>query len=588
MGQSVGVVAQVVSSSPVQYHWTQVAGPTVALLSNRQAAIQFDVPQVGEYDFQLVATDAQGLSAQQTHHISVTDTLHHATGQWRSDQAVSEGGVLTLRLNSDTQPLSDWHFQQVSGPTASVQTSATQPVLTLTAPQVNQDQVLVFDAIANQGLVKDRVYVLVQQQPTITSPYFCGDRGSYCLPMGVLSHHYAYHANSPYAAVLQKCTFSHQLTDPAFCTVNTLPPLGRATSTATVANIMDRVVVSEDWMGQRFEQFLTESNGGNDIQKLLGSVTAIVISPNINVSFYWSPTGAIYLNPDVFWLTPQERDGLIEQVDYRNDFGSELSFLTPWRYVQNGQYVSFFYPPNERITRLASDIWPDVASLLYHELAHANDFLPAAQRNQLDGAGVLADEIVYRRPQSDQLSAQYPLQSATLSQIAAVNFEGIAPNTSLIALTPSDISRLFFTDQANDFYNFVDTREDFAMLFEESMMKLRYHLDRDVAVTSTSAHGTRDEWLVTQGQRNRIADPQVAVRAKWVVQATLPSASMAMSTLLDTLQPTALCQGRRWDNTLNTNCAVNGLQRPQPHTGRRPASPWMRTADLPLQRVQDH
>ena len=46
----------------------------------------------------------------------------------------------------------------------------------------------------------------------------------------------------------------------------------------------------------------------------------------------------------------------------------------PWRYVKDNSYASYYYPEDMRVTRQASDGLYRLASLMYHELAHANDF----------------------------------------------------------------------------------------------------------------------------------------------------------------------------------------------------------------------
>ena len=111
--------------------------------------------------------------------------------------------------------------------------------------------------------------------------------------------------------------------------------------------------------------------------KLLRATNAIVISYDIRPSFYWVATGAIYLDANNFWRTPQERDTLNTRPDYRSGFGSELDFTTSWRYVKNGAY----YFPNistanvaDRLPRDVSDVEAALSYLLYHELAHAMTF----------------------------------------------------------------------------------------------------------------------------------------------------------------------------------------------------------------------
>ena len=140
---------------------------------------------------------------------------------------------------------------------------------------------------------------------------------------------------------------------------------------------MDRVVVSHQWMGDRFKDFLTNNDSNNDIKNLLRATTAIIISYDVRPSFYWAATGAIYLDAENFWLTPQERDTINEAPDYRADFGNDLQFVMPWRYVKDNAYASESYSKSERVNRTAEDALFRLTSLMYHELAHANDFFPS-------------------------------------------------------------------------------------------------------------------------------------------------------------------------------------------------------------------
>ena len=124
----------------------------------------------------------------------------------------------------------------------------------------------------------------------------------------------------------------------------------------------------------RFKDFLTHNDTNHDIKNLLRATTAIVISYDVRPSFYWAATGAIYLDAENFWLTPQERDTINEAPDFRADFGSDLQFVMPWRYVKDNAYASHNYSNSARVTRTPAEALYRLTSLMYHELAHANDF----------------------------------------------------------------------------------------------------------------------------------------------------------------------------------------------------------------------
>ncbi|MGL5360556.1 MAG: hypothetical protein ACRDBI_12710, partial [Shewanella sp.] len=297
---------------------------------------------------------------------------------------------------------------------------------------------------------------------------------------------------------------------------------------------------------------------------LLQSVTAVVISYDVRPSFYWVVTGAIYLDPSDLWLTPAQRDSINEAPDYRSNFGNELNFIMPWRYVKNNQYAAQGFPMTVRATRTLNQINPDLASLLYHELAHANDFFPRSVHASLKGPTLLDDFERRNRSQSlvsDQISRLYPLTSAQMSGLAKVSFLGANANDEQKAYQPSDVSTFFANDSANDFYAYSSTREDTAMLLEEAMMSYRYQILRDVAVTNKPAQLSADSLIVEWGQRGRIGEASLESRAAFVIDEMLPELD-GLSLIASLPEPLAMAQGQSWRQTLATSpttARLNGL-----------------------------
>jgi hypothetical protein len=111
----------------------------------------------------------------------------------------------------------------------------------------------------------------------------------------------------------------------------------------------------------------------------------------VRPSFYWSATGAIYLDADNLWLTPAERDVVSEVPDFRSGFDRELNYTGLWRYVVANQPALLFFNPASRLTRDLGYLDYELGSLMYHELAHANDFFPPAMR-----ATAATNDLVFR------------------------------------------------------------------------------------------------------------------------------------------------------------------------------------------------
>lgn len=351
-------------------------------------------------------------------------------------------------------------------------------------------------------------------------------------------------ADSPYATKLEDCVFSN--TRSVSCTFGDIPLLGDETSEPTIDDVMDRVLVSHAWMGTRFREVLEALPA--DMRLMLRAVTAVVISSDIRPSFYWTRTGAIYLDPEVLWLTPAERSVISTAPDFRSDFGSDLQFAIPWRYVKDNEYAMRGWAPGT--TRTLDDILVGIGSLLYHELAHANDFFPPEQQR-----GLRTDTEVWRntaRPSvSDDLDALMPLQSATLRGLARVRFHGDPSTATQRAYTPADVAAMFRADTATAFYNYSTIREDLATLFESILVRVHFGVERDIAVTNNPQGDdvTGDDYIVTWGQRNRVAEPAIRERARYAVSRLLPEISF--DAYIDAMPPpTEMRPGESWNDNL--------------------------------------
>ncbi|MBB5212404.1 hypothetical protein [Microbulbifer hydrolyticus] len=569
-GDSVGIVASLSEQGYNRFQWEQLAGPDVEpLAGNGTAGISFDAVFAGSYRFQLTASKPDGEQQVETFDIAVNSISSDASVQLRADRAVSEGAQFSLRLNASqySGTVNSWNFEQLSGPQASLtEDDSGQPVLFVTAPRVTGDQVLTFQATLNTtaGSFSDIAYVVVQDRPEVTSEYFCDGDGDYCAKSAPLNNVYSYRADSPYRDNLADCVYSNQLTDENLCTLGELPVIGMYSSDPTVDQVMDHVLVSHDWMGERFERFLSELDPHGDFARLLRATTAVVISSDVRPSFYWQLTGAIYLDPDSLWLTPRERDVINEQPDYRSGFGSSLNFVTPWRYVKGNRYAFSNYYAADRYTRLFSELEADLGSLMYHELAHANDALsPAKINGGLDSEDIFFNQVASGAVVNESVSAVNGLMSQELYALADVRYRGQEATAQQIAYTPRDISEFFFPDTASDFYSYTTPWEDTAMLFEETMMSLRYGIERDIAVTNKPFNPTSaNDYQVYQGVRGRIGSERIRARASTAVQGLLPEAWADANAHLQNLTPVALCAGEGWGDNLSPACVgESGLLR---------------------------
>lgn len=349
----------------------------------------------------------------------------------------------------------------------------------------------------------------------------CGGSKRGPLAAGVLNDVTPYRDASAWREVLKPCATAENVA--ASCTLQTLPTIGMEAATPTVDDIMDRVLVSHDWMGVRFERLLEVVP--DDLLQLFGAVTAIVIDADVRPSYYLNLTGAIYLDPQNLWLTEAERSVISAIPDYRLAYAEPMSFRTYWQYVKDGKPANSYVPAADG-SRQLSDIEPRMASLLFHELAHANDLFPpalAAQVNRnlpfLHAANNLFNELP-----STYLFNFEGLESLEMKRLANILYRGFEPGSEERQITADMVGGYFEPDAASDDYAYFSQYEDLAMLFEEAMMKLHYDMDRDLAfVTPPRTENPRcDDYVIGWGVRNRIATEQVAARAQWVVEQLLP------------------------------------------------------------------
>ncbi|BDX06682.1 PKD domain-containing protein [Planctobacterium marinum] len=547
--QSVALIAMLdTDGASYSYSWQQVSGDPINLLTTDSQVLSFDAPAAGEYGFQVNVSDATGATL-----FSETQTLtvsaEEASATVRLDHAVSETAKVSLRADAlPEQSITSISWQQIAGvnvPQSNFSESSDENFLFFDAPSVSSDQLLQFRAtmtLDNGENISDDVYVLVKNVTSSEDGFFPDSAGRI-----ITTEMRPYNANSPYAQALENCVYNNTVSNS--CRFSTLPLIGQETLNPGIDDIMDRVYVSHQWMGDRLKDYLENSVAAEDMLALFRGVTAIVISYEVRPSFYWVATGAIYLDANNFWVTPQERDTLNDQPDFRSAFGNDLQFFMPWRYVKDGEsYLSRAnYPQSQRLSRSFADVEADITWLLYHELAHANDFFPPDRWASIP---LSSDPISYFNlmpADSSSFSQLYPLNSEELRALAQVSFAGETATTAQRNTTDQQAADLFSQDNAAMYYSYLTVREDYATLFERFMMAYRFGAEADTAVMKVVSDNP--DLLVTWGQRSRISDNKLTSRTRQVVRNIYPSIDV------DAIQPTLpeaklMVSGASWQENL--------------------------------------
>jgi hypothetical protein len=331
----------------------------------------------------------------------------------------------------------------------------------------------------------------------------------------------AYKSASPFAERLPQCIRAQSSSEA--CTLAELPLLGMEAETLTVDLIMDRVVTSHDWMGERFEEVLLTLP--DDILQLFRGTTAVVIDDDIRPAYYTVSTGAIYLDANFFWLSEAEAASVNPKEDPRSDFDDPLAFRSLWRYVLDNESPYRYRRPDNYVARTLDDIRLLVASLLLHELAHANDFFPPALTSSLDPSMRPWPAASEREASwvSTRLANSNPLGSDTLHGLARVMFHGDTPSADQRDISAIEVGAAYSPDGAADDYAYSSIREDVAMLFEEAMMYRLFGIDRDQAFTSAPGESNFcEDYVIGWGVRNRFMEAQVVPRVEFVLEEILP------------------------------------------------------------------
>jgi hypothetical protein len=495
--------------------WQQISGPSLELTAVNSQVLAFTPTSNQDYAFK-VTVSGDNISIEET--VSITADSADNILRINSDHQMVNRTDASLRIqniNGQVPENISWCMYPSDNNKAFTNvdlSDITRPLFV--APNVDTDQLFSLKATASfdgQTISDDVNLLVTKEKAAPADAYF-----SY-----PVARTHAYKPDSPYANQLASCVYSNQFVEPCNI-INVLPFISQDTNPDPIDTIMDRVLVSHDWMAANFEAYL-RAQTHNDFVELLQSVTAIVISYDIRPAFYAGYIGAIYLDPEYLWLTSAQRDTINETPDYRSNFGEELNYLSPYRYVKNNDYAGQYIEIGNRTNRTMENMSSNLARLLYHELAHANDYYPQSIHANIQIQGPTLKEEYQRRYEanamtSDQLNIRYPLASTEMYGLANVNYSGESANNTQKAYTPSDVAQFFANDLANDDYAYSSTREDAAMLFEEVMMSHRYGILRDIAITDKPEVATSSTIVVEWGQRGRIGQPELYDRASYVCE----------------------------------------------------------------------
>lgn len=389
------------------------------------------------------------------------------------------------------------------------------------------------------------------------------DDGPANRPAEDLSDARAYRPNAPYSSVIADCI---RITDANNgCVLRTLPLIGMETDTVTIDDIMDRVVVSHDWMAENFRELLETYPA--EFLPLFRAVTAVVIDDNIRPANYKISNGAIFLDPFYLWFTNAQKQTISKKEDFRSGFSDPLIFRSAFRYVKDGQPAYRSGSLDDANARSKENTRLLLANLLLHELAHANDFVPPDIIDQLNPNLNMGQtfESESNRQISSRLYAALPTpESAIMFSLAKVMFQGKTPNTVELTITAESVGEAFEPDATADDYGYNSVFEDTAMLFERAMMMYFFDVEHDVAYLCSPGQADNcGNYRVGWGVRHRIGDTIVKERAQFVAEAIFPDIEFDLF-FQNLPVPVDLPYNAIWSTTIDFENDVNhhGHQKP--------------------------
>lgn len=334
---------------------------------------------------------------------------------------------------------------------------------------------------------------------------------------------YVYRENSPYAEKMMACAM---VTDPRYsCALHELPFIALVNANPTVDQIMDRLVVSDDWMGQRFEQILNVLP--LDLIRMFSSTTAVVITSKTNRSFVQPASGSMWIDPDFLWITTAEKQTIDNGRQSKADPDTGLQFREANYYSINGT-TTYLSPRRGINQRTVANMVYSTARVLYHELAHVVDILPQGTKELVDYSGSFNDARLQFQPElSKRLNQLYPRGGLILSYLPRI-VEGTATALDFErAFTAQDVGSYFADGGATTLYSYTNDYEDFANLVSYAMIKFHYNIDTNVSFYNIpeSDFPTCQDFIIDWGVINRIANPYVSLRAEVAVKSAVATGS---------------------------------------------------------------
>ncbi|MFK8082455.1 MAG: hypothetical protein AB8B97_19380 [Granulosicoccus sp.] len=344
-------------------------------------------------------------------------------------------------------------------------------------------------------------------------------------------------SDGPFADVLADCAYADETVDyerEGICTLATLPYIGQTTDTITVDDILERTLVTHDWMGMRLRDLLSAMPA--DLLPMFAPVTSVVIGSEVRPSSFNWALGRMKIDAAHLWTTVPEKRTISQEDDFRSNFGADLQFVSFWRLMNGDEYAIPRSSLSDDNPREFNDTVLQAARPLFHELAHANDVIRPENIAGFssDLTPLQATELFREQRISNELYADESLSvpNSFLYSLARVRYADETPDEFQKSYLADFVGGEMGNEGKQTFYGYFTIYEDMATLFAQTMMKYHFDIETHVAFLNKPANQpdpSCNDYKVAWGVRNRLAAPLVAPRARFVTEKLIGS-----STALDT------------------------------------------------------
>jgi len=321
--------------------------------------------------------------------------------------------------------------------------------------------------------------------------------------------------DSPYYSGIGNCALQKLGKD---CTPEKVPLLGMKGQEINTKFVLENTIVSHSFLAKNFEEFL-DSVDNKYLFALFSSVSGIVITDEISSSFYYTPTGMIYLNASYLWKTQEEFKKLKFKKDGRYSRDERKQVFTDWNYVKDNISI---YSSKRKTERTISDIKPSLMRLLFHELTHANDVYPVDDFESLDNSKSYYELRTSRYENKEMVSRKivYP-ETKKAWEYAIFLIYGDLESPESHEFSKEDFYSDFVPNIGIIFYSYITNREHLAMMMENYFMLFTEHFETCTYGSFRENNESNSElfWF----QKNRILQTNILLEARNAIELMLPA-----------------------------------------------------------------